>query len=642
MATLLVSLLGGVPSALADPLGLDLIPIGADPAFGWMMLLPNDPPATIDPALILFYAQRVTYHATPPAPATAMGNLAPKAAANYGALTPIASPSNPACAHSNGVAFHPSGRYVYLSGGIGSPGALCGYSIDPVTQAFAPIAGMPVATGALPKAVAIDPSGRYVYVVSAVQNNVSAYQVDPATGTLAPIAGSPFTTNGGTPQGMVIDRGGRHLYVANFNSNTTSVGTVAAFAIDRATGALAHIAGSPFLVFDGDVVDGISALALTPDGRFLFTLGYSLTTFSVDAATGALKRIAKRGPVYLGSVAVDPTGRFLYASDSFLNAVDGFAIAADGSLTPAGTQPTGGGPGGMAILGDLLYFSSTKTSLTHGFRINPVSGALAPVLGSPFATGSRSFVLAGQGFLATTMQIAAGDYFVAPLGAFGGQPPYTFSIAKGALPPGLALNATTGVIAGTAATGGVFTFTAQVTDSANATASHAKTIFVGGTPHVTVPVVEFYHASLDHYFNTWVPDEIAKLDAGTVIKGWTRTGKSFRTFTTVQGSTSPVCRYYIPPALGDSHYFGRGTVECDDTGRKNPSFVLEEASFMHMILPNAGVCPGSTFPVYRVFSNRPDANHRYTIERQVRDAMVAKGWLAEGDGPDLVVMCAPT
>jgi hypothetical protein len=45
--------------------------------------------------------------------------------------------------------------------------------------------------------------------------------------------------------------------------------------------------------------------------------------------------------------------------------------------------------------------------------------------------------------------------------------------------------------------------------------------------------------------------------------------------------------------------------------------------------------------VYRVFSNRPDANHRYTIDRAVRDDMVARGWIAEGDGPDRVVMCAP-
>jgi hypothetical protein len=34
-------------------------------------------------------------------------------------------------------------------------------------------------------------------------------------------------------------------------------------------------------------------------------------------------------------------------------------------------------------------------------------------------------------------------------------------------------------------------------------------------------------------------------------------------------------------------------------------------------------------------------NHRYTIDRALRDAMVAKGWVAEGDGPDAVAMCVP-
>ena len=82
-------------------------------------------------------------------------------------------------------------------------------------------------------------------------------------------------------------------------------------------------------------------------------------------------------------------------------------------------------------------------------------------------------------------------------------------------------------------------------------------------------------------------------------------------------------------------------MECNATGQKNPSFVLEDPSFMHVVLPTGGSCPTGTSNVYRVFSNRPDANHRYTTDKSVRDAMVAKGWLAEGDGPDLVVMCAP-
>ena len=154
-------------------------------------------------------------------------------------------------------------------------------------------------------------------------------------------------------------------------------------------------------------------------------------------------------------------------------------------------------------------------------------------------------------------------------------------------------------------------------------------------------VVEFYNASLDHYFITWIADEIIKLDAGTKIKGWTRTGKTFRTYTTAQSDTSPVCRFYIPPGLGDSHFFGRGTAECNSTGTKNPSFVLEDPAFMQMYLPVLGVCPVNTTQVYRVFSNRPDANHRYMTDKTARDQMVTKGWLAEGDGPDLVVMCVP-
>jgi hypothetical protein len=160
-------------------------------------------------------------------------------------------------------------------------------------------------------------------------------------------------------------------------------------------------------------------------------------------------------------------------------------------------------------------------------------------------------------------------------------------------------------------------------------------------PPPTVAVVEYYNAVLDHYFITWMPDEQTNLDAGNTPTRWTRTGYSFRAFTTPQAGTSPVCRYYIPPALGDSHFFGRGTAECDATGQQNPSFVLESSDFMRVYLPVNGVCPAGTTAVYRVFSDRADANHRYMIDRSLRDFMVGGGWLAEGDGPDLVVMCAP-
>jgi hypothetical protein len=154
-------------------------------------------------------------------------------------------------------------------------------------------------------------------------------------------------------------------------------------------------------------------------------------------------------------------------------------------------------------------------------------------------------------------------------------------------------------------------------------------------------VIEYYHAALDHYFVTWLPGEIAALDAGTTIPGWTRTGGSFRTWTTPEAGSSPVCRYYIPPALGNSHFYGRDGAECEAARANIPDLVLEEARFMHLALPSVGACAAGTVPVYRLFSNRADANHRYTTDRAVRDQMIASGWVAEGEGADLVAMCAP-
>lgn len=163
---------------------------------------------------------------------------------------------------------------------------------------------------------------------------------------------------------------------------------------------------------------------------------------------------------------------------------------------------------------------------------------------------------------------------------------------------------------------------------------------IPGPVDAILDVVEFYNASLDHYFITYVADEIAKLDGGT-FKGWQRTGMGFRAYAPGRDNTSPVCRIYIPPGKGDGHFFGRDDAECAGTMAKNPSFDLESSAFFYLVTPTLGLCPVGTGPIYRVFSNRADANHRYTSDRAVRASMVTRGWVAEGDGADTVVMCAP-
>jgi len=143
--------------------------------------------------------------------------------------------------------------------------------------------------------------------------------------------------------------------------------------------------------------------------------------------------------------------------------------------------------------------------------------------------------------------------------------------------------------------------------------------------------VEFYNAALDHYFITWIAAEIFNLDAGITPTRWTRTGKTFKAYATALSGTSQVCRLYIPPAVGDSHFFGRSSAECNASRQAHPEFVLEDASYMQVYMPTMGSCPAGSQPVYRLFNGRRDANHRYVTARGTRDQMVTAGWIAEGD-----------
>ena len=157
----------------------------------------------------------------------------------------------------------------------------------------------------------------------------------------------------------------------------------------------------------------------------------------------------------------------------------------------------------------------------------------------------------------------------------------------------------------------------------------------------TVDVIEFYHGGLDHYFISAASAEIADLDNG-VHAGWARTGLSFRAHAAAAMGTSPVCRFYIPPANGDSHFYSASGTECSDVQTKFAAFTYETPGAFYIGLPDvdSGACAVGTIPVYRVWNARPDTNHRYTTSVAVRGQMVAAGWVAEGYGLGQVIMCA--
>jgi hypothetical protein len=171
-------------------------------------------------------------------------------------------------------------------------------------------------------------------------------------------------------------------------------------------------------------------------------------------------------------------------------------------------------------------------------------------------------------------------------------------------------------------------------------------------PPLPVTAVEYYAASLDHYFISALQPDIDALD-NQRIPGWQRTGQSFLVYPSPAAAdlaVSPVCRFYIPPQHGDSHFFSASPAECNlvlqkvGTDPNYSGFVYETANAFFIDLPNVatGACPPLTTAVFRLWNNRADTNHRYTTSPATEAQMQAKGYIAEGYGNNPVAMCAPT
>jgi hypothetical protein len=178
-----------------------------------------------------------------------------------------------------------------------------------------------------------------------------------------------------------------------------------------------------------------------------------------------------------------------------------------------------------------------------------------------------------------------------------------------------------------------------------AVASHAHADFPALPANTAI---EYHHAGFDHYFITTLLPEIAALDAGT-LTGWSRTGRGFRTASTDPSPPpgAPVCRFYIPPQHGDSHFFSASAAECATVRSKigvdpNYSGYIEETPSAFFISPpnfTTGACASGTVPIFRLWNQRADSNHRYTTDAGIKAYMQSKNYVAEGYGADAVAMC---
>jgi len=173
-------------------------------------------------------------------------------------------------------------------------------------------------------------------------------------------------------------------------------------------------------------------------------------------------------------------------------------------------------------------------------------------------------------------------------------------------------------------------------------------LFLGSSPTLAqarISVVEYYHAAFDHYFVTGIADEIAKLDNGT-FTGWARTGQQFLAYPLGTVGAVPTCRFFST-AFGakSSHFYTPYAAECASLKQGNVWQYEGDSFGLGLPLGSEGqrTCPTGMGPLYRVYNNGMGGapNHRYTIESNVLNAMIAQGWTMEGEAQTKVFACVP-
>ncbi|HUR08669.1 MAG TPA: putative Ig domain-containing protein, partial [Nonomuraea sp.] len=214
----------------------------------------------------------------------------------------------------------------------------------------------------------------------------------------------------------------------------------------------------------------------TPSAAGAFGFVVTVTDGSGQSANQALSITVYDPPSLVNTVLADASTTSAY--NELLTATGGkspytFAVTA-GALPPGLTLATTG-----AITGTPTMASGTP----YNFAVT--------VTDANGRTGSRNYsILVSAGLVVTTGSLPdgyTGSSYSVNLAAVGGRTPYTWSLASGTLPAGLALSSA-GVISGTPTVAATRTFDVRVTDSTSPTpqtATKTLTIAVFSAPSIT-------------------------------------------------------------------------------------------------------------------------------------------------------------
>jgi 6-phosphogluconolactonase len=247
------------------------------------------------------------------------------------------------------------------------------------------------------------PQFQFLYATSA--DHILAFTINQSTGAL----GTPLAMTGPNQStGMAATVTLGHLYVSDFLNDA-----VDGFSINSSTGALTAVSGSPFSL--GGAPPGAGGLSMfVSGGSYLYATDLNAGTvaaFRSDSLSGKLTPVpgshfpAGNTPV---QVVQDFLSKFLYVSNlnDSVGGISAFTINNDtgalspipGSPFPTGSAGSFPGPSAMVVNNNILYVALTGTVNPNNkivaFAIDPTTGVLTALPGSPFVTGSDPLYIA--------------------------------------------------------------------------------------------------------------------------------------------------------------------------------------------------------------------------------------------------------
>lgn len=305
--------------------------------------------------------------------------------------TPRASISYPPGTGPNALASDAGGYRLYVSAE-----GLHAYFINRANGNLTEAPGSPVMVPAGVGQLAVHPSGKFVFVASG--GGILVFRVT-SDGSLKPAANSTLFPVQGGLRNIIVDRSGKYLYALSEDANS-----IDAFEIDTDSGDLTPLPGSPYIMRKpfaacNQYPFGCDTTDIADDyGRFVYVtevFGGAVQGYGISRTTGTLSNLP--GSPFPGeaplSLYAEPTGRFLYVLTVF-SGISQYAInAGDGTLTHVRDIPVAASP--YRLRGDpsgkFLYVRANGTfgDSLGGYSIDPVSGNLTALPGSPFTIGTN-------------------------------------------------------------------------------------------------------------------------------------------------------------------------------------------------------------------------------------------------------------